>query len=139
MHGYSNKAVPDGAASFYSNKVPVDGAVLFYSNKATPDGAVSFDSHKVVPADGAVSFYSNKAVPGGAVSFYIDRLVSSRVARATYGIEVYTSFDHQDPEHLARQHTRFIDAAGDPSIPNQFASILLKVILLNHSSSFSGC
>ncbi|OAX34642.1 hypothetical protein K503DRAFT_859084 [Rhizopogon vinicolor AM-OR11-026] len=68
----------------------------------------------------------NKAVADGAVSFYIDHLVSSRVARATYGVEIYTPFNPHDPEHQARQHTRFFDAAGDPSIPNQFASILLK-------------
>jgi hypothetical protein len=70
---------------------------------------------------------SNKAVADGAVSFYIDHLVSSRVARATFGVEIYTPFNSNDPEHQARRHTRFIDAAGDPSIPNQFASILLKV------------
>jgi len=70
---------------------------------------------------------SNKAVADGAVSFHIDHLVSSRVARATYGIEMYTPFNYQDPEHQARRHTQFTDAAGIPSIPQQFASILLKV------------
>jgi len=70
---------------------------------------------------------SNKAVADGAISFYIDHLVSSRVARATYGIDVYTLFNSQNPEHQARQHTLFIDAAGNPSIPNLFSSILLKV------------
>ncbi|OAX34644.1 hypothetical protein K503DRAFT_803418 [Rhizopogon vinicolor AM-OR11-026] len=70
--------------------------------------------------------HANKAVADGAVSFYIDHLVSSRVARATYGIEIYTWFNSQDPEHQARQHTLFIDPADEPSIPNQFASILLK-------------
>ncbi|OAX34711.1 hypothetical protein K503DRAFT_803366 [Rhizopogon vinicolor AM-OR11-026] len=68
----------------------------------------------------------NKAVADGAVSFYIDHLVSSRVARATYGVKMYTRFNSQDPEHQARQHKQFIDHAGDPSISNQFASILLK-------------
>jgi len=70
---------------------------------------------------------SNKAVADGAVSFYIDHLVSSRVSRATYGVKAYTVFNPRDPEHLTRQHTRFIDAAGDLSIPNQFSSILPKV------------
>ncbi|KAJ8585555.1 hypothetical protein M405DRAFT_745130 [Rhizopogon salebrosus TDB-379] len=68
----------------------------------------------------------NKAVADGAVSFYIDHLVSSRVARATYGIKVYTQYDPQDLEHQARKHTKFIDVAGHQSIPNQFSSILMK-------------
>jgi hypothetical protein len=74
---------------------------------------------------------SNKAVADGAVSFYIDHLVSSRVARATYGIEIYTQYDPQDLEHQARKDTKFIDAAGHQSIPNQFSSILMKVIRYN--------
>ncbi|KAG1721510.1 uncharacterized protein EDB91DRAFT_1176212 [Suillus paluster] len=68
----------------------------------------------------------NKAVADGAVSFYIDHLVSSRVARATYGIECNSPYNSQDPEHSARQHTSFIDASGKPCIPNRFQSILLK-------------
>ncbi|KAJ8595460.1 hypothetical protein M405DRAFT_929541 [Rhizopogon salebrosus TDB-379] len=70
--------------------------------------------------------YVNKAVADGAVSFYIDHLVSSRVARFTYGIETYTRYNSRDPEHKARQHTRFIDHAGYSCIANQFSSILLK-------------
>jgi hypothetical protein len=76
---------------------------------------------------------SNKAVADGAVSFYIDHLVSSRVARATYGIQVYTQYDPQDAEHQARKHTKFIDAAGHQSIPDQFSSILIKVNKYNHA------
>jgi hypothetical protein len=74
---------------------------------------------------------SNKPVADGAVSFHIDHLVTSRVARATYGVEVYDDYDPQDPEDYARRHTQFIDPAGRPSIPNQFASILMKVIKPN--------
>jgi len=70
---------------------------------------------------------SNKAVADGAVSFYIDHLVSSRVARTTYGIKTRTRYNSQDPEHRARKHTRFINRAGHSSIPNKFESILLKV------------
>jgi hypothetical protein len=71
---------------------------------------------------------SGKPVADGAVSFHIDHLVTSRVARATYGIEIYTDYNPQDPEDRARSHTQFIDPAGHPSIPNQFSSILMKVM-----------
>ncbi|KAG1746337.1 hypothetical protein EDB19DRAFT_1905800 [Suillus lakei] len=68
----------------------------------------------------------NKAVADGAVLFYIDHLVSSRVARATYGIECFTPYDSQDPEHQVRQHKSFIDATGELCVPEYFESILLK-------------
>ncbi|KAG0708560.1 hypothetical protein DFH29DRAFT_423264 [Suillus ampliporus] len=68
----------------------------------------------------------NKAVADGAVSFYIDHLVSSRVARATYGIECYTQYNSQNLGHQARQHTCFIDNTGELCIPNRFESILPK-------------
>jgi hypothetical protein len=71
---------------------------------------------------------SKKAAADGAVSFYIDHFVSSRIACATYGTKVYTRYNPRDLEHQARKHTQFIDPAGDLRIPNQFSSILMKVI-----------
>ncbi|KAJ8595459.1 hypothetical protein M405DRAFT_759150 [Rhizopogon salebrosus TDB-379] len=68
----------------------------------------------------------NKAVADGAVSFYIDHLVSSRVARATYGIGVSTRYNTRDPEHQTPQHAKFIDPAGHQRIANQFSGILIK-------------
>ncbi|KAG1718149.1 hypothetical protein EDB19DRAFT_1651288 [Suillus lakei] len=68
----------------------------------------------------------NKAVADGAVSFYIDHLVSSRVARATYGVRCSTWYNSQDAEHLARQHKRYVSKDGDTYIPGGFTSILLK-------------
>ncbi|KAG2043940.1 hypothetical protein BDR03DRAFT_940307 [Suillus americanus] len=68
----------------------------------------------------------NKAVADGAVSFYIDHLVSSRVARATYGIECNIPYNFLSPEHQARQHKTFIDVTGGLRIPDHFQSILLK-------------
>ncbi|KAG1734623.1 hypothetical protein EDB19DRAFT_1638867 [Suillus lakei] len=70
--------------------------------------------------------HANKAVADGAVSFYIDHLVSSRVARATYGIECITPYNSQDREHLSRQHKSIIDVSGGTFIPDYFQSILLK-------------
>jgi hypothetical protein len=74
---------------------------------------------------------SNKAVADGAVSFYIDHLVSSRVARATYGIECSTQYDSLDPEHLARESKSYINVAGVRRIPGYFESILRKVNIIS--------
>ncbi|KAG2116943.1 hypothetical protein DEU56DRAFT_931625 [Suillus clintonianus] len=68
----------------------------------------------------------NKAVADGAVSFYIDHLVSSRVARATYGIECRGQYDSQNPEHQARKRTITTDVTGVLRVPSMFQSILLK-------------
>ncbi|KAG1792831.1 uncharacterized protein HD556DRAFT_1432493 [Suillus plorans] len=47
--------------------------------------------------------HCNKAVADGAVSYFIDHLVSSRVARFTYGTECSVPFNPFDMEHRARQ------------------------------------
>ncbi|KAG1846557.1 hypothetical protein DFJ58DRAFT_747163 [Suillus subalutaceus] len=70
----------------------------------------------------------NKAVADGAVSFYIDHLVSSRVARATYGVECFIPYHSGDPEHQVRLHKSFIDPTGELCIPEYFESILLKYL-----------
>jgi hypothetical protein len=78
-----------------------------------------------------IDYRSGKPVADGAVSFHIDHLVTSRVARATYGIEIYKHYNPGDPEDYARRHTQFTDAAGHRCIPNQFSSILMKVTKSN--------
>ncbi|KAG1830170.1 hypothetical protein EV424DRAFT_1581208 [Suillus variegatus] len=78
----------------------------------------------------------NKVVADGAVSFYIDHLVSSRVARVTYGVECGMEYNFQDPEHLARQHKAFIDVDGKTYIPEQFESILLKGTQVSEQREF---
>ncbi|KAI6139333.1 hypothetical protein BKA82DRAFT_3988626 [Pisolithus tinctorius] len=44
----------------------------------------------------------NKAVADGAVSYYLDRLVSTRAARFTYGIPCDHTYISYDPEHASR-------------------------------------
>jgi hypothetical protein len=78
----------------------------------------------------------NKAVADGAVSFYIDHLVSSRVARATYGVECFTPYYSEDFEHQIRQHKSFIDATGELCIPDHFESILLKETKVSEMREF---
>ncbi|KAG1792838.1 uncharacterized protein HD556DRAFT_1378586 [Suillus plorans] len=80
--------------------------------------------------------HANKAVADGAVSFYIDHLVSSRVARVTYGIECKRQYNFQDPEHLARRHKAVIDVDGETYIHEQFESILLKGTQVSEQREF---
>ncbi|KAG1903416.1 uncharacterized protein F5891DRAFT_1019283 [Suillus fuscotomentosus] len=80
--------------------------------------------------------HANKAVADGAVSFYIDHLVSSRVARATYGVECRTRYNVLDREHLARQHKGVIDVDGETYLHERFESILLKGTQVSEQREF---
>ncbi|KAF6748630.1 hypothetical protein DFP72DRAFT_1174069 [Ephemerocybe angulata] len=69
----------------------------------------------------------NKAVSNGAVSFYLDSLVTSRVSRATYGIEVWHEYDPRDLEHVARGHlVKVHPATAQPALYDLFDVILPK-------------
>ncbi|KAI0750416.1 hypothetical protein C8Q74DRAFT_1309969 [Fomes fomentarius] len=46
--------------------------------------------------------HMSKAVSDGAIGYYLEHLVSSRIARATYGTPVATRFNPFDPEHRKR-------------------------------------
>ncbi|KAF5317360.1 hypothetical protein D9611_003531 [Ephemerocybe angulata] len=69
----------------------------------------------------------NKAVSNGAVSFYLDSAVTSRVARLTYGIEVYVDYNSTDYEHIKRGHRVSVHSTkGIPILTAAFSSILPK-------------
>ncbi|KIM86828.1 hypothetical protein PILCRDRAFT_816085 [Piloderma croceum F 1598] len=68
----------------------------------------------------------NKAVADGAVSFYLDRRVSVRVAKTTYGVECATLFELDNIEHLVRSNTKYTGLSGQQYIPNTFTTILAK-------------
>lgn len=69
----------------------------------------------------------NKAVADGAISYHIDHLVSSRVAKLTYGTECSVPYNMTDSEHRARQKSIYRGPSGQLALPNAFASILTKV------------
>ncbi|KAI6046250.1 hypothetical protein EDC04DRAFT_1677424 [Pisolithus marmoratus] len=73
----------------------------------------------------------NKAVADGAVSFYIDRLVSGRVARFTYGTGYNVTYNQCDPEHVSRRDIAFEGFSGDLELPYGFEPILTKVRALH--------
>ncbi|KAF6752156.1 hypothetical protein DFP72DRAFT_905074 [Ephemerocybe angulata] len=79
----------------------------------------------------------NKAVSNGAVSFYLDSLVKSRIARATFGIDVMHTYDSTNKEHVRRGHLLKIHpVTGRPSLPNGFDVILPKDVEVAATEEF---
>jgi len=68
----------------------------------------------------------NKAVADGAISYHIDHLVSSRVAKLTYGTECSVPYNPSDTEHRTRQKNIYRGPSGQLALPNAFASILTR-------------
>jgi len=68
----------------------------------------------------------NKAVANGAVIFHIDRVVKSRVARATYGIRYAPWVDESNPEHTRRKNQWEINPSGSYTVKGGFFPILRK-------------
>ncbi|KAG6334776.1 hypothetical protein ID866_4309 [Astraeus odoratus] len=70
----------------------------------------------------------NKAVADGAVSYHIDNLVSSRVAKLTYGTECSVPYDSSNPDHRARQRKVYRGPSGMLAVPKAFGSILARKV-----------
>ena len=93
-----------------------------------------------LPHSHYISFISNKAVADGAISYNIDHLVTTRVAKLTYGIHCTWMFDSSQSDHVSRKDTLFRELDGSWRLPNAFSSILKKVILsswLKHNKSLT--
>lgn len=72
----------------------------------------------------------SKAVPHGAISFHLDGRVSSRVSRATYGVEVWNAYDSKLPDHVKRGARGLITVhpiTGEPILYGSFSVILPRV------------
>ncbi|KAF6752161.1 hypothetical protein DFP72DRAFT_1171705 [Ephemerocybe angulata] len=79
----------------------------------------------------------NKAVSNGAVSFFLDSLVSSRVSRATYGMEVDVDYDSTDREHMKRGRSVYIHpSTGVPMLSGGFSAILDKGVEVKTTQEF---
>jgi len=78
-----------------------------------------------------------KAVADGAVSYYLDRLVSVRVARTTFGSKVHVQYTPSDPEHRRRFSTVFTDLDGQERVPRGFSAILEKGTRITETTKFS--
>ena len=91
-----------------------------------PDGHLYVGKHCSVGMTD-FAFFRNKAVADGAVSFYLDHCVAVRVATSTFGIECLTSFNEDDPEHIARSDKAIFRPSGRIVLPDYFDVILKKV------------
>lgn len=70
--------------------------------------------------------YLNKVVADGAVLYGINRLVSGRVSKHTFGVEATLHFDLMDDEHVRRSNKIYISPSGHPRITGIFSEILGK-------------
>lgn len=65
----------------------------------------------------------------GALGFYLDRYVSARVARYSYGTEVSRRFVPIDPQHIKRSARKVRIPSGRVFLSGIFNTILPKVAL----------
>ena len=72
--------------------------------------------------------HRSKAVADGAIWHYLERFVSYRIAKVTYGTSVSVDFDPSDPEHRAHERSVHFSPAGI-MLDNGFSPILKKVCL----------
>ncbi|KIO27477.1 glycoside hydrolase family 11 protein [Tulasnella calospora MUT 4182] len=68
-----------------------------------------------------------KAVAHGAVAFYLDRNVTERKMRYTYGVSLEPSYNPSDPEHKARRRTLYTDQiSGMQYVKSGFFALVNK-------------
>jgi len=70
--------------------------------------------------------HSNKAVAIGAISYYIDRFVTTRILKFTYGVPCVVAYSSFNIDHLRRAQKAYIDAAGDKCVPGHFVTMLSR-------------
>lgn len=76
----------------------------------------------------SVIFHSAKAVAHGGVAFYLDRYVTERTMRYTYGIFTQPCYDPSNSEHSARAHKLDTDSiSGITYVDGGFSTIVKKV------------
>ncbi|RPD70094.1 hypothetical protein L226DRAFT_256752 [Lentinus tigrinus ALCF2SS1-7] len=83
--------------------------------------------------------HTSKAVSEGAVSFYLDRFVSARLIRTTYGVSCNHDYVPNDPEHATRTLWRIIRPSGRVVLPNGFSPILTKGTRVREHQEMSRC
>ena len=71
--------------------------------------------------------HSNKAVAVGAVSFYVDRFVTGRISKFTYGVACNVAYRFFYLEHIRREYKSFLNSAGYRRIPDYFEIMLAQV------------
>ena len=72
-------------------------------------------------------YHRNKAVAIGAVSYYIDRFVTTRVSKFTYGVSCDITYNPSYPAHAMRFDKSYVDAVGKTYVRGAFATMLTRV------------
>lgn len=100
----------------------LDGLGLSLSR---PDVPTCVFVKKFRPPD--LRVHSNKAVAQGAIAFFLDAIVTSRVSRFKYGIEINVPYNPYNTQHAVRSSEAFFMADGIKCLPNGFSTILHEV------------
>ncbi|TFK72406.1 hypothetical protein BDN72DRAFT_957282 [Pluteus cervinus] len=80
--------------------------------------------------------HTNKVVADGAVSWHLDRRVSSRVSKFTYGVKASENYSESDRQHLRRKSRSFRQFSGRICIPGLFTTILPKDTKVKEQQEF---
>lgn len=78
----------------------------------------------------------NKAVADGAMSFYINRTVSVRISKSSYGVPISVTFNPQDPQHQKRKDKVFTGIRGDLWLGPQYSEVVGKNVRLVEGTEF---
>lgn len=63
----------------------------------------------------------------GSVAFYLDRWVTTRIAKISSGIEVCTEFNEGNNEHVRRRLKASLQPSGGLIVRDQFHCFVSKV------------
>ncbi|KAJ3512364.1 hypothetical protein NLJ89_g3559 [Agrocybe chaxingu] len=86
---------------------------------------------------GQLKLDGNKAVADGALSFYLDRYVTSRVSKYTFGTDVCVNYNSFNEEHVKRRSKVFRHSiSGELKIPGGFSVILPKNTQVTEAKEF---
>ncbi|KAI0704701.1 hypothetical protein C8Q76DRAFT_801605 [Earliella scabrosa] len=81
--------------------------------------------------------HTSKAVSEGAVAYYLDRSVTARVMKATYGTECAVAYDPSKPEHAPRSGAKVTRSSGRVVLSGAFSSILCEGTLVHEKQEMS--
>lgn len=73
--------------------------------------------------------FRSKAVADGAIGYFLDRWVTTRVAKVSCGLQICSNFDTRNPEHRQRQHLKQKEPSGQVVLGGQFRCFVSKVRL----------
>lgn len=75
-----------------------------------------------------LDYHRAKAVAHGGIAFYLDRNVTERTMRYTYGVSLQPGYNPSNPEHQARRDTLYTDPiSGNEYIRGGFFALVKKV------------